>query len=213
MSEKHRRRSIRLQDYDYTGPGAYFVTICTQERACLFGEVVDAKMQSNDGGRMIEQWWFELNRKFPTVETDEFVVMPNHLHGIVIAVGADLRVGPVSKQTRTARPGAHAGAPLQRPDSAPTDVRTSVPLPRIIQWFKTMTTNQYMRGVKTASWPRFNGRLWQRNYYEHVIRNEDSLNRIRQYIVDNPAQWICDRENPAAIKPEPEEAWLASRNL
>jgi putative transposase len=144
-------------------------------------------MQFNDRGRMIEQWWFELNRKFPMVETDEFVVMPNHLHGILVAaVGADLRVGPVSKRTRAAHPGAHVGAPLQRPHSAPTGARASVSLPTIIQWFKTMTTNQYIRGVKTASWPRFNGRLWQRNYYKHVIRNDDSLKRIRQYIGDNP---------------------------
>jgi putative transposase len=146
-----------------------------------------------DAGRMIERWWFELNRKFTTVETDEFVVMPNHFHGIVaIPVRADLRVGPDSKGARTTHEGTHAG----------------VPLPTVIQWFKTMTTNEYIRGVKTASWPAFNGRLWQRNYYEHVIRNDDSLNRIRQYIVDNPARWTFDRENPAVITPEPEHTWL-----
>jgi hypothetical protein len=76
--------------------------------------------------------------------------------------------------------------------------------------FKTMTTNEYIRGVKTASWPSFNGRLWQRNYYEHIIRDEESLNGIRQYIVDNPARWAFDRENPAATAPEPEKAWLVS---
>jgi REP-associated tyrosine transposase len=85
----------------------------------------------------------------------------------------------------------------------------SAPLPTVIQWFKTMTTSEYIPGVKAASWPSFNGRLWQRNYYEHVIRNEDSLNRIRQYIIDNPARWAFDRENPAATTPDPEEAWLA----
>src|SRR6266542_4432459 len=138
----HHRRSIRLRNYDYSLPGAYFLTVCTEDRACLFGNVADDTMRLNDAGRMIEQWWFELNRKFPTVETDEFVVMPNHCHGIVvIPVGADLRVGPGSKGARTAHQGAHAGAPL----------------PTVIQWFKTMTTNDYIRG-------------------------EDSLNRIRQYI-------------------------------
>jgi len=189
----HHRRSIRLRNHDYSLPGAYFLTVCTEDRACLFGNVADDTMRLNDAGRMIEQWWFELNRKFPTVETDEFVVMPNHFHGIVIIpVGADLRVGPGSK----AHQGAHAGAPL----------------PTVIQWFKTMTTNDYIRGVKAASWPSFNGRLWQRNYYEHIIRDEDSLNRIRQYIVDNPARWAFDRENPAATAPEPENEWLASPN-
>lgn len=193
-AEKRHRRSIRLQDHDYALPGAYFVTICTQERHCLFGEVVDTKMLLNDAGRMVQQWWLGLNRKFGTAKTDEFVIMPNHLHGIVvIPVGADRCVGPVPQNARTAHPGAHAGAPL----------------PTIIQWFKTMTTNQYIRGVKTSAWLSFNRRLWQRNYYEHVIRNEESLNRIRQYIQDNPANWAHDRENPAATKPEAEEAWLA----
>jgi putative transposase len=79
-------------------------------------------------------------------------------------------------------------------------------------WFKTMTTNESIRGVKAALWPSFNGRLWQRNYYEHIIRDEDSLIRIRQYIVDNPARWAFDRENPAATAPEPENEWLASPN-
>jgi len=164
------------------------VTVCSQDRACLFGNVVEGQMRLNDAGQMIERWWFELNQKFTAVETDEFVVMPNHFHGIVvIPVGADLRVGPIAE-------GAHTGAPL----------------PTIIQWFKTMTTNEYIRGVKDASWPSFKGRLWQRNYYEHIIRNEDSLDRIRQYIIDNPARWAFDRENPAATVPEPEKAWMAS---
>jgi putative transposase len=115
--------------------------------------------------------------------------MPNHFHGIVVItdtiVGADLRVGPVPE-------GAHTGAPL----------------PTVIQWFKTMTTNEYIRGVKTASWPSFNGRLWQRNYYEHIIRNEESLNRIRQYILDNLARGAFDRENPEATAPDPGDPWL-----
>ena len=169
---------MRLRGYDYAQAGAYFVTIVTRDRVCLFGEMVNGEMRLNDGGRMIEQWWFELNRKFSTVETDEFVVMPNHFHGIVViagvTVGADLRVGPNSE-------GAHAGAPL----------------PTIIQWFKTMTTNEYMRGVKTRSWMPFAGRLWQRNYYEHIVRCENELTRIREYIANNPLQWEMDRENPS----------------
>ena len=177
-SGKHHRHSMRLRGYDYAQAGAYFVTIVTRDRVCLFGEMVNGEMRLNDGGRMIEQWWFELNRKFSTVETDEFVVMPNHFHGIVViagvTVGADLRVGPNSE-------GAHAGAPL----------------PTIIQWFKTMTTNEYMRGVKTRSWTPFAGRLWQRNYYEHIVRCENELTRIREYIANNPLQWEMDRENPS----------------
>jgi putative transposase len=202
--EKRRRRSIRLKGYDYGKAGAYFVTLCTQDRACLFGNVADDTMRLNDAGRIIEQWWFELNRKLPTAEIDEFVVMPNHFHGIVvIPVGADRRVGPESK-------GAHTGAPLPDSRAAHQGTHAGVPLPTVIQWFKAMTTNESIRGVKAVSWPSFNGRLWQRNYYEHIIRNEDSLNRIRQYIIDNPARWAFDRENPAATtpEPEPEDAWL-----
>ena len=145
--EKRHRRSIRLKGYDYANTGAYFVTIVTQGRACLFGEIVNAESRLNDAGSLIERWWFELNNKFRTVETDDFVIMPNHCHGIVVIadVGADLRVGPDSE-------GAHIGAPLQ-----------GAPLSAIVQWFKTMTTNEYLRGVKTSGWAPFQGRLWQRN--------------------------------------------------
>jgi putative transposase len=151
-------------------------------------------MQLNGAGLAIQRWWFELRNKFATVETDEFVIMPNHLHGIVVItdtiVGADLCVGPVLEDAHTAHQGAHAGAPL----------------PTVIQWFKTMTTNEYIRGVKTLGWPAFRGRLWQRSYYEHIIRNEKSLNRIWQYTLDNPAHWDADRENPVVGIPERDEA-------
>jgi len=170
--DKHQRRSIRLQGYDYTQAGVYFVTICTQSCACLFGEAADGEMRLNDAGQMVEQWWGKLNNKFPGLETDEYVVMPNHFHGIIIIVGADLRVCP--------NPGAHTGAPL----------------PQIVQWLKTMTTNEYIRRVKSDEWHPFSGKLWQRNYFDHIIRNEESLNRIREYIMNNPAQWEFDRENP-----------------
>ena len=99
--------------------------------------------------------------------------MPNHFHGIILIVGADLRVCADTT-------GAHIGAPL----------------PEIVQWFKTMTTNEYICGIKSLGWIPFNTRLWQRNYYERIIRNEWELHRIRQYIADNPAQWMHDRENP-----------------
>lgn len=189
--EKQHRRSIRLKGYDYATSGAYFVTIVTQGRECLFGEIVNSETRLNDAGSAIERWWFELNNKFRTVETDDFVIMPNHFHGIVVIadVGADLCVGPVGK-------GAHIGAPLQRAS-----------LPAVVQWFKTMTTNEYLRGVKTSGWAPFQGQLWQRNYYEHVIRDEESLNRIREYILNNPAQWAFDPENPAATAAEPPDIW------
>jgi hypothetical protein len=97
-------------------------------------------------------------------------------------VGADLRVCPNTRVCPDSG-GAHAGAPL----------------PTIVQWFKTMTTNEYIRMVKHAGWTPFQGRLWQRNYYEHIIRNERALERIRDYILTNPLHWHLDRENTHAI--------------
>ena len=190
--ETHHRRLLRLQGYDYSQPGAYFVTICTQSRESLFGCIVGEEMRLNDAARMIERWWAELPRKFPRVEVDAHMVMPNHFHGIIVIadtalpVGADLRVRP----NRAA--GAHIGAPL----------------PQIMQWFKTMTTNTYIGGVKQHGWPRFSEKLWQRGYYEHVIRREDEFNQIRQYILMNPAQWAWDRQNPSSkLSSAPEAPW------
>jgi len=173
--ERHRRRSIRLKGYDYSQAGSYFVTIVTRDRECLFGEVVEGETRLNDAGRMVEKWWYELNHKFPITKTGEYIVMPNHFHGIIVIVGADPCVCPPL--------GAHTGAPL----------------PEIIQWFKTMTTNEYIHGVKMMGWSLFHGKLWQRNYYEHIVRNEKELNEIRDYIANNPVQWELDRENPAIL--------------
>jgi len=186
--QSKRRRSIRLKGFDYSRPGAYFLNICAQERMCLFGRVIDGHMELNDAGRMVARWWDELNRKFPTVRTDLSIVMPNHLHGIILIVETDPCVRPDVKDAsvgadlcvRPREEGAHAGAPL----------------PEIVQWFKTMTTNDYIRGVRNMGWMPFPGRLWQRNYYERIIRDEDELNEKQQYIIDNPRRWSEDPENP-----------------
>ena len=125
--EKQHRRSIRLKGYDYANSGAYFVTIVTQGRACLFGEIVNAEPRLNDAGSVIERWWFELNNKFRTVETDDFVIIPNHFHGIVVIadVGADLCVGPLTDLRVGPNPkGAHIGAPLQHPPQPTTRMGT-----------------------------------------------------------------------------------------
>lgn len=180
---KHHRRSIRLKNYDYTQPGAYFVTICTQKRLCLFGNVVDGHMVLNDGGQMVKKWWMELPNKYPTIQTDAHVVMPNHFHGVVVIVGADLRVCPnddgENQKHLNQKQGAHTGAPL----------------PTILQWFKTMTTNAYIQGVKQNGWPPFMGKLWQRNYYEHIVRNDGELNIIHTYIHNNPRNWTTDNNH------------------
>jgi REP element-mobilizing transposase RayT len=174
-----RRHSIRLKGYDYAQEGAYFITIVTQTRACSFGEIMDRVPQLNDAGRMIRSVWVDMAAHYPGVEIDAFVVMPNHIHGIVFLVGAGPRACPND-----------AGQPQ--------GVAPTMPVPDIIHRFKTLTTKRYADGVKQAAWTPFAGRLWQRNYYEHVIRDEESLNRIREYILHNPAQWDSDPENPSA---------------
>lgn len=180
--EKYHRRSIRLKGYDYGQAGAYFVTIVVQGRACLFGEVADGTMRANDAGRMVHREWLALPARFTGVRLDAFVVMPNHCHGIIIigpSVGATLVVAPESR----------AGT-----SPAPTARRT---LGEIVGAFKSITTHGYIQGVKQSDWPPFPGRLWQRNYFEHAIRDGASLGRIREYIINNPLQWELDHENPA----------------
>jgi len=158
------RRSIRLKGYDYSGPGAYFVTICTRNRMCMFGHIATGEMRLNDAGQMVQSVWDGIPAHYTGIETDAFVVMPNHVHGIVIIAGA-----------------------------------TGMSLPDVVHRFKTMTTKRYVDGVKQNGWPWFDGKLWQRNYWEHIIRNEHELNRVREYITNNPAKWDMDHQNPNII--------------
>lgn len=187
---KNRRRFMRLKGFDYTRQGAYFITICTKERACLFGEVVDGVMRLNDAGHIVEHCWRTIPDHCIHAQLDAFVVMPNHVHGIVVLVGS----GAV---------GATHASPL--PDLASSG-RSRGPrrqsIASIIGSFKSAVTKRINDIRKTAG-----ALVWQRNYYEHVIRNEESFNRIRQYILDNPLRWAFDRENPAASDPEPLDAW------
>jgi len=176
--ERLHRRSIRLKGYDYSQPGAYFIAICTQDRACLFGEVVDGEMRLNDAGQMVQDVWDELPAFYPGVQTDAFIVMPNHIHGIIILVGAGSRACPDE---------------IGQPQGV---APTRLSLPDVVHRFKTMTTKRYIDGVKKFGWTPFRRRLWQRNYYEHIIRNDHALQRIREYIWTNPLRWHLDRENP-----------------
>ena len=142
-----KRNRMRLSGWDYSRPGAYFVTLCTQRRESFF---VNTEIQA-----VIEGYWLRLREKYMQVELDAFVIMPDHLHGIILI---------------------HEDGP------APPNV----PLGRMMQWFKSMTTNAYIRGVREDRWPPFSGRLWQRGYYDRVIRNLEEMDRIRGYVHDNP---------------------------
>ena len=194
--ERHHRRSVRLRGYDYSSPGKYFVTICVQHRERLYGEVINGEMKLNDAGLMVEKWWLELANKFPLIDLDEHVIMPNHLHGIIVIVDRRGREKDLFYTGKTRGQIAHAMAGIPE---------KSAPLPEIVQWFKTMTTNEYIRGVKELGWPRFDRKLWQRNYYEHVIFSLKSLRNIRQYIRANPLMWPYDRDNLEAVAPDREK--------
>ncbi|MFT6259321.1 MAG: REP element-mobilizing transposase RayT [Rickettsiales bacterium] len=179
----HHRRSIRLKDYDYSQGGAYFITICCEDKKCLFGKIINKKMVLNSAGKMIDKWCLEIPKKFPAIELAIYQIMPNHFHMIIInhdLVGADLCVRPNVANinyVNIMKKGGHIGPPLQK----------------IIQWLKTMTTNEYIRNVKKYGWQSFNKRIWQRNYYEHVIRTENSYQLITDYILTNPAKWLEDK--------------------
>ncbi len=176
----HHRRSIRLKDYEYTTPGWYFVTIVVQDRACLFGEVIDSVMQPNDAGQMVARVWSEIPVMYPGIDIDSLVVMPNHLHGIIVLL----------EEQRTASVGAD---PLCLPSSVPPTKALS--LGDVVRRFKSLTTREYGVGVRQSGWPPFSQRLWQRNYFEHVVRDERDADRLQRYIIDNPANWARDVEN------------------
>jgi REP-associated tyrosine transposase len=177
-----RRRYIRLKDYDYAQAGAYFVTICTRDRECLFGEIAGSEMRLNEIGQIMADEWIRAPRIRPYVELDEWIIMPNHLHGIVVImaggmVGATRRVAPT-------------------PTDRPTGPKSGS-LGAIIGQFKSITTKRIntLRGAPGAS-------IWQRNYYEHIVRDDRDLARIREYIANNPLQWKTDRNNPHPILAE-----------
>lgn len=155
-SEIHHRHSIRLRDYDYSQIGAYFITICTHDRNCLFGNIIDDKMLLNEFGMLVHGEWIKSAQIRMEIKIDEFIVMPNHIHGIVIIDRKGDR--PV----------------------APT-------IGSLIGGFKSTATKQINEIRKMPRVP-----VWQRNYYEHIIRNEKSLYNIREYIVNNPLNWKQD---------------------
>lgn len=177
----HYRRSIRLRDYDYSQPGAYYVTICTHERRCLFGKIADSEVRLNSLGHAIRHHWQDLPNHHAGVELDEYVVMPNHLHGIVV-------IGESSGEIVGMPAEGEAGL---APTPAVVHSRRKPTLASVIGSFKSACTRTINRQLERPI------TLWQRGYYEHVIRSEAALARIRQYIEDNPATWALDRDNPA----------------
>ena len=268
----HHRKSIRLKGYDYSQAGFYFVTICCQHRACLFGGIVDGAMILNDAGKMVINEWLKLKKRFKNIELQEYVVMPNHFHGIVEIVGAtlvvaqnnattynvmgnirkgqpqgiaptdktvahtDKTVAPTDKTVahtdktvaHTDKTVAHTDKTIDHTDKtiantdktvahtdktvantdktidhtdktiANTDKtvdHTDKTVGDMVGAFESITTVEYIRCVKNNHWQPFDGKLWQRNFWEHIIRNENEYRRITQYILENPRKWAMDKLN------------------
>jgi REP element-mobilizing transposase RayT len=159
-SNRHHRHSIRLPGYDYSQPGAYFVTICTYQRECTFGTIHDRTVFLSQFGAIVEQCWRALSEHFRFIELDTFAIMPNHLHGIVVI-----------KDYSQANVGGSNGT---RPRS----------LGAIIQNFKSISTRKMKHTFQSSE-----AHIWQRNYYERIIRDQAELNNIRRYIETNPDRW------------------------
>ena len=188
----HHRRSIRLRDYDYAQVGLYFVTLCIQDRERLFDDVVDDEPLLNDTGLIVAECWRWLADRYDHVELDDWVVMPNHLHGIVNITddSSEMRDEVVGS------PGGSRTAPTN--DAASRRAATRKPLGRLVGAFKTVSTNRInaLRDTPGAT-------VWQRDFYEHVIRDERDLDRIRRYIANNPSNWPRDAENPSRLRSPP----------
>ena len=245
FKDKYRIESIRLQGYDYSQPGAYFITIVTHNRQCLFGNIVDGEMMLNEFGVLVKNEWLKTGIIRPNIVIDAFVVMPNHLHGILIITGNDdgrgFRGGggrDTLQRVSTTKSDMESNTKSDMESDMESDTKSDMEsdtksemesdtksemesdtgmgtktieqfgkptknsIPTIVRLFKSTTTKQInqlrrdtlqrvstpMQRVSTTPMQP----LWQRNYYEHIIRNEIELNRIRQYIIDNPKKWRTD---------------------
>jgi REP element-mobilizing transposase RayT len=186
---QRRHRSLRLPCYDYSQAGMYFVTACTHERVCAFGDVVNGEMRPNKTGEIVRTVWEALPAHYPHVALDIFAVMPNHVHGIIVFDSVGVGFKP---------------APAQRHG-----------LSEIMRAFKTFSSRRINETRKTPG-----AKVWQRGFWERIIRNEEELNGIREYIQNNPLQWTLDRLHPqsgwiprvtgAGLKPAPTDGWGAA---
>ena len=174
-----RRSSLRLRGFDYASPGAYFVTVCTWRRNCLLGDVVDGEVRLSPLGEIVTDCWKGISEHLPYAAVDVSIVMPNHMHGILFLHGERPSAGTV---------GATHASPLHIPDTTSGQALSS--LSAVVGSYKAASTRLINRQRGTAGDP-----VWQRGFYEHVIRDEADLHRIRRYIEENPLRWAEDEEN------------------
>lgn len=182
--KKHHRKSIRLKGYDYSQAGLYFITICAQDRACLLGNIENGEMILNDPGRLVENECLKLPQRFHNIELHEFVVMPDHFHAIleITISGATL----VVDQNKTIAQNETVQPPILWQPQGIAPIIKPKTVGDMVGAFQSIVTVEYIRGVKQLGWQPFNGKLWQRNYWEHIIRNKQSYQRISKYIINNP---------------------------
>ena len=182
MTETIRKNSNRLQGYDYSQPGAYFATVCVCNRQNLFGEIVNDRMELNNAGILTRQCWQEIPQHFPGVALDEFVVMPNHVHGIIVINDATIVGESVGVQ--------HVEPLRNNKPQHISNFQHVIPgsLGAIIRGFKSAVTRWFHVHTQIKT-------VWQRNFYDHVVRDDSELNRIRLYVQQNPARWEFDRLN------------------
>lgn len=188
-----RRRSIRLEGWDYSQVGGYFVTIITNRRMELFGQIITEEVNLNIGGKIIEAAWRVLSTRFRVVELGEYVIMPNHLHGIIF-----IRENVAAPLVGASRGEAGEQAAIRAAPTGTTSIKPT--LGQIIGAFKSISTHEYIMAVRRGDVPSFRERLWQRNYYEHIIRDEEELSLIPSYVEGNPACWADDEENPLRLR-------------
>ena len=183
----YRRQAERLRSFDYAAPGAYFITVSSWNRQESLGEVMDEGVKLSDEGRIVGEAWLALPRHYPSLALDSFVVMPNHVHGILVLgdVGAGFKPAPTVAAGRSPR--RHA-------------------IPEIVRAFKTFSARQI--NVRRQSVGRH---VWQRGYYDHVVRDDRDLGRIRGYILTNPLRWSMDQENPLRTEADPFDSWLSGQ--
>lgn len=187
---KHHRRSIRLKGYDYSQAGGYFVTIVTWQRQCLFGKIVNGEMILSRYGEIVQKWWQEIPIHFLNVETGAFVIMPNHIHGIILI--ADRRGTVPVPRDNGVNEIAHGNEMPSEIQGGETPPPRTPTLGQIIGYFKYQSTKDMNRIDNTGTITKF----WQRNYYEHILRNDQDLQNKTRYIEANPLLWEQEDENP-----------------
>lgn len=187
---KLSRKSLRLKNYDYSLSGFYFVTICINQRICLLSEIIDDKVVLSDVGMMVKRNYLDLEKRFANIKCDRYIIMPNHIHCIIEIKNCDDAVGVVP----CANPISRQPQGIATTDKSRDQKNAS--LADVVGVFKSISTVEYIKNVSKNNWQKFDKRLWQRNYYEHVIRSEESYIKIAEYIENNPINWATDELNP-----------------